>query len=82
MTTDQAKIIAWARSVGGQFTKREAVAKFDHYYHNGGKYVGERLSRMVDAGLLERVSPGRYKVGKGKKSNPATIDTNQTDLFK
>jgi hypothetical protein len=36
---------------------------------------------MVNAGLLEREAKGRYKIGKGKKNKPATIDAGQTDLF-
>lgn len=80
MTIDQVEIIRWAQSLGGYFTKREAVRKFP-YYHNTEKHLGDRLSRMVDAGLLERTAPGKYKIGKWKKSNPATADPNQTELF-
>lgn len=79
MTTEQKEILTWAHSVGGCFTKQEAVKQFP-YYHNTEKHLGDRLSRMVDAGLLERTAPGKYKIGKGKKA-PAT-ETNQLQLFK
>lgn len=80
MTPEQKEIIQFAHRQGGYFTKKEAVKQFP-YYHNTEKHIGDRLSRMVDAGLLERIAPGKYKIGKGKKSAPATIDTNQTELF-
>ena len=82
LTPEQKAILAFARNVGGSFTKGEAVKEFgSEYYHNGAKHVGDRLSRMVNAGLLEREAKGRYKIGKGKKNKPATIDAAQTDLF-
>lgn len=82
LTAEQKAILAFARSVGGPFTKAEAVKEFGReYYHNGSKHVGDRLSRMVNAGLLEREAKGRYKIGKCKKNKPATIDAGQTDLF-
>lgn len=82
MTPEQKIIIRWAKSVGGKFTKAEAVAQFgDKYYHNGAFHVGERLSRMVNSGLLVREKRGFYAVGKGTKGNPAKIETNQTSLF-
>ncbi len=85
MTKDQAEIIRWAQSVGGYFTKQEACRQAwlgGKYYMHPEKYVGDRLSRMVDAGLLERTAPGKYKIGKGKKNKPATVDANQPELFK
>ncbi len=82
MTPDQKKILDFAHRQGGYFTKAEAVREFgEKYYHNGEKYVGDRLSRMVSAGLLEREAKGRYKAGKGKKNKPATIDDGQIELF-
>lgn len=80
MTKEQAEIIRFAQSRGGYFTKQEAAKEFPYYY-NTEKHIGDRLSRMVNAGLLERIAPGKFKIGKGKKSKPATIDTNQTELF-
>jgi len=82
MTHDQKEILAWARSVGGYFTKQEAVAKFSgRYFRHPEKYVGDRLSRMVEAGLLVRTAPGKYKIGNGKKSKPEPANGNQTELF-
>lgn len=82
MTPDQKEILAFAHRQGGYFTKAEAVRKFgEKYYNNADKYVGERLSRMVSAGLLEREAKGRYKAGKGTKNKPATIDDGQIELF-
>ena len=84
MTPDQKEILDFAHRQGGYFTKAEAVRKFgEKYYNNADKYVGERLSRMVSTGLLDRVKgeKGRYKAGKGTKNKPATIDDGQIELF-
>lgn len=81
MTPEQKEILQWAKSVGGRFTKKDAVDALDKYYYNGAKHVGDRLSRMVNAGLLVREKPGVFSVGTGTKAKPATIDTNQTALF-
>ena len=83
MTPEQKEIMAFAQTQGGYFTKQEAVKKFGReYYCHGDKHVGDRLSRMVNAWLLERMAPGKYKIGKGKKSKPATLDAAQIDMFK
>lgn len=83
MTDEQKEILDFARRLGGYFTKQEAVKAFGgRYYNNEEKHVGDRLSRMVNAGLLERTAPGKYKIGKGKKNAPANTDTNQIELFK
>jgi predicted transcriptional regulator of viral defense system len=82
MTTDQRAILNFVRSKG-EATKREICEIADRYYCNGDNYVGERLSRMVDAGLLERVRPGVFRVGKGKEK-PAKVEPgneNQLNLF-
>ena len=81
MTHSQKEIYQFVRQKG-QATKKEIVMKFaDHCYCNGEKYVGDRLSRMVDAGFLVRVKKGLYKPGIGKRNRPATIDENQIQLF-
>ena len=82
MTQEQREIYQWAYSVGGRFTKMEAVKQFGgEYYCNERNLIGQRLSRMVNAGLLIRERPGRFKVGKGTKKNRATIIENQIELF-
>ena len=81
MTPDQRKIINFIQSKGTA-TKAEIVA-FDggQYYRNADKYIGDRLSRMVNAGILERVKPGVFKIGSGKKSGTEPVNENQTTLF-
>ena len=82
MTPEQTQIIKWAKSVGGRFTTKEANDQFgSDYHHNGAFHVGERLGRMVDAGLLIRVKRGFYTIGKGTKSNPANTDDGQTKII-
>ena len=66
--------------------KSEIVTAFGgNYYHNPEKYIGERLGRMVKAGILDRVRPGVYvlsKTPKTKSGKPApTNDENQLTLF-
>lgn len=82
MTPEQKKIMAFAQSKGGTFTKSELVEAMGRkYYCNGDKHLGDRLSRMVNANLLKRVKPGVFEVGTGNKSKPATLDKAQTELF-
>jgi len=80
MTTDQRTIYNFVLSKGTA-TKAEISKIADHYYCNGEKHVGDRLSRMVNAGFLIRVKKGVYKCGVGKKSRPAAEIKNQTTLF-
>lgn len=82
MTHEQREIYNWALSVGGRFTKSEAVKEFGGgYYCNGDKHVGDRLSIMVNAGLLIREKPGHFKTAAIKASKPEKVDKNQTVLF-
>jgi len=82
MSSDQAEIIRWANTVGGYFTKKEAVEALGaKYYSHPEKYIGDRLSRMVDVGLLERTKIGHFKVSAKKPAKKAAADVNQTDLF-
>lgn len=82
MTPEQKKIMAFAQSKGGTFTKSEIVdAMGKKYYCNGDKHLGDRLSRMVNANLLKRVKPGVFEISTGKKSKPSIISEGQTELF-
>ena len=82
MTPEQKQIIAFAQSKGGTFTKANIVeAMGKEYYCNGGKHLGDRLSRMVNANLLKRVKPGVFEISTGKKSKPSTIADGQQSLF-
>lgn len=84
MSSDQAEIIRWANTVGGYFTKKEAAKQFP-YYCNTEKHIGDRLSRMVNARLLERTKPGHFRVPTrlptSRPAKKAAADANQTDLF-
>jgi hypothetical protein len=82
MTPEQKQIIAIVQANGGEITKAQVVQEIGrNYYYNGENHVGQRLSRMVNAGLLIRVKPGAFKLGKGTKSKPATIAGDQPTLF-
>jgi len=63
-----------------QITKKQAMGLIDTHYYNGSKHVGDCLSRMVNAGLLERIKNGVFIIGKGKT---AIIEENknQPSLF-
>ncbi len=82
MGQKQIEILAWAKSVGGFFTKKECVEHFKgEYYHNAQKHIGDRITRLIHCGLLIRVQPGKYKLSKGTKAKPSTIPDNQQTLF-
>lgn len=82
MTDRQESIIDYARRSGGKITKKEAVKLIGNtYYHNGSKYVGEVLSRMVKQKFLVRVKPGLYEIGKGNRESPLPKDDKQINLF-
>jgi len=81
MTPDQRTIYNFIQSKGTA-TKAEIVAlDGGQYYRNADKYIGDRLSRMVNAGMLERVKPGVFRIGSGKKSVNEPVNENQTTLF-
>lgn len=80
MTPQQRQIYDFVRR-NGQATKKEISEIADCYYCNGEKHVGDRLTRMVKAGLLIRVKNGVYKPGPGKKSRPVPQPQNQQTLF-
>jgi len=76
----QAAILRECKNLGGTITKKDAVRLIGQdYYSHAEKYVGDVLSRMVDAGFLVRVKPGTFKLGKVGKAEKA--DNNQTELF-
>ncbi len=56
------------------------------YYHNGAKYIGEILGRMVRQGLIERVKPGVFRLPdkppvKQTYIKAETADDKQLTLF-
>ena len=72
---------------GFEVTKQTIVGVYGGtYYHNGEKYVGEILGRMVNAGLIERVKPGVFRLPdkppvKQKYVRAETADDKQLTLF-
>ena len=81
MTPEQKEIMTILQANGGEVTKAKVVESIGgNYYCNGDKHVGDRLPRMVKAGMLIRVKPGVFKLGTGKKSKPATSDAGQLNL--
>ena len=82
LSKKQKIVIDYARQNGGEITKKQAMKLINTSYCNGQKYVGEVLSRMVKAGLLVRVSPGFFRLGKGSKTKPVPqVDDNQIEIF-
>ena len=82
MTPEQREIMTILQANGGEVTKAQVVdAIGGNYYCNGDKHVGDRLSRMVNAGMLIRVKPGLFKIGTGKRSKPEIVAEGQTTLF-
>ena len=78
----QRQILAMFTDSSSTVTKKGIVNKFGgHYYYAASKYIGEILSRMVEGGLLERVKPGVFKLGKGKPGKAQNEDKNQMSLF-
>jgi len=82
MTPEQKEILQLLHQNGGTLTKKQVVDSLDCYYHNGAKHIGDRLSRMVNAGMLKRVKPGVFEAGSGKRAGPVEpVNENQTMLF-
>jgi hypothetical protein len=78
MTLEQKEIVAILQQHGGEATKAQVVKAIGgDYYRNAAKHVGDRLSRMVNAGLLVRVRPDVFTLGTGIKPAAATEDKNQ-----
>ncbi len=71
-------IIELCRKLGGRLTKKEAVEVYGSwYYHNGEKWIGEILSRLVKRNIFEREKLGVYIFRKTPISGPVE----QTNLF-
>ena len=71
MTEAQRTILSIARSQGGNITKAQAVAALGgNYYSGADNHVGAILSRMVNAGLLERITPGVFRVPASPPASP------------
>ena len=81
LTEKQKIVINWCIQHDGKITKREAMQLINDHYCNGAKHVGEVLSRMVKAGLLNRITPGNFSVGNGYRIKQLTIIENQQQLF-
>lgn len=79
MTPQQRQLLDAARKNGGKITKKQAVDLQQHqYYANAEKYVGERLTKMVKAGLFARSKPGVYELSDGAKQ---AVAVKQLGLF-
>ena len=81
MTPEQKEILQLLHQNGGTLTKKQAVDPLDSYYCNGEKHIGDRLSRMVNAGMLKRVKPGVFEIGIGKRAAVKPVNENQIMLF-
>lgn len=79
----QKRIINFAQSNDGKISKKQANDLIaNSYYHNGEKYVGEILSRLVKRQVLRREKIGHYiftGVLHGIKVEP--VSENQINLF-
>lgn len=65
-----------------EFTKKEIMEGAGlNYYHNSSKHAGDVLSRMVKSGLLIRVRKGVFKLGNGRRKQPAIVNPNQMNLI-
>lgn len=75
LTPKQRKIYQFAKANGG-ITKAQAMGLIDDHYCNGDKHVGAVLSRMVKAGILERVKPGVFNL-RGMADNSGITDNSK-----
>lgn len=67
-----------------EVTKREIVKEFQHWnFRNASKHIGDKLSRLVKMGVLERPRIGVYRwTGRTEKAKYKEIlDKNQGELF-
>lgn len=81
LTEKQKKVVKYCQDHDGKITKKEAMTIINTHYCNGSKHVGDSLSRMVNAGILIRIKPGHFQLGRGTRIKPATIIENQVNLF-
>lgn len=82
MTAKQNTIMRFANANGGKITKSQAVDLIGYAYHcNSEQHVGAILSRMVKHGLLNRVKPGHFEIGMGKKPVKQKQGTGEPTLF-
>lgn len=81
MTPEQKEILQLIYKNGGTLTKKQVVDSLDSYYRNGDKHIGQRLSRMVNAGFLKRVKPGVFEIGAGVKPTKKNNNADQIELF-
>lgn len=80
LPSKQQAILDYARQ-HGQITSNNAYQLLNSfYYHNHEKYIGEILSRMVNAGKLVRIKTGVFEIGNGKVNTELVIK-NQESLF-
>jgi len=83
LTTYQRAIISEAKRNGGKVTTEQVTALIGgNYFRNERKYVGEALSRMVNAGLLNREKPGVFTLTtEAQKPKSVTKTGEQPTLF-
>jgi len=83
LTTYQRAIIAEAKRNGGKVTTGQAAALIgESGYKNQKQQAGEILSRMVNAGLLNRGKPGVFTLPiETQKPKSVTKTGEQPELF-